>query len=287
MENVNWDQLFYYEDLVAYAKYLERHYKGLIHYESIGCSLDGRDIFMVKVGKGKDNVIATSGVHGREIVNPMVLLCMAEYYCEEFKDSLERISIYIVPVLNPDGYSIAIQGFDCLRTEQYRRMCERKHIPFYLWKYNARCVDINRNFPCITWEKKDVDDEAGSEPETAALMQLFQSVSSIGYVDYHSRGKQIYYHRKSLPEEYNKEQFRLACVLNTLTDYDLVPPKDEIEANDSGGNTVHYYSEEFCLPALTIETVDELACFPLSPHYQKETFEEIKLTPFVLFKDEN
>lgn len=285
MENVNWDQLFYYEDLVAYAKYLERHYEGLVQYESIGRSLDGRDIFMLKVGKGKDNIIVTGGVHGRESINPMVLLCMAEYYCEEFQAAMERISIYMVPVVNPDGYSIAIRGFDCLSSDIYRRMCERKHIPYYLWKYNARCVDINRNFPSLTWKKKDVKDEAGSEPETSALMELFQSISSIGYIDYHSRGKQIYYHRKSLTENYNREQFRIACVLNTLTGYELVPPKDEIEPDDSGGNTVHYYSEQFCLPALTIETVDELAYFPLSPHYQKETFEEIKMTPFVFLKD--
>lgn len=286
MENVNWDQLFYYEDLVAYAKYLSSHYKGLIQYETIGRSLDGREIFLIKVGKGKENVILTGGVHGREAINPMVLLCMAEYYCEEFRNSLERVSLYIVPVLNPDGYCIAIQGFDCIKSEKNRRICELKHIPYYLWKYNARAVDINRNFPCLSWKKKDLNDAPASEPETVALMELFQNVSSIGYIDYHSRGKQIYYHRNSMPEDYNQAQFRYACLLNTLTNYELVAPQQEIEENDSGGNTVHYYSEEFCLPALTIETVDELACFPLSPHYQKDTFEEIKLTPFVFCKDD-
>lgn len=88
-----------------------------------------------------------------------------------------------------------------------------------------------------------------------------------------------------MTEEYNKEQHRLACLLSTLTGYVLMPEQKEIELNDSGGNTVHYYSEKFCMPAITIETVDELAYFPLSPHYQKGTFEEIKLTPFVFCKD--
>lgn len=285
MENVNWDQLFYYEDLVAYAKYLNCHYSELVQYESIGRSLDGRDIFLLKVGKGKDNIILTGGVHGRESVNPMVLLCMAEYYCEEFKDFLERVSIYMIPVVNPDGYTIAIRGFDSLKSDKYRRMCELRHIPYYLWKYNARCVDINRNFPAVSWRKKDLYDEAGSEPETKALMEFFQCTASLGYIDYHSRGRQIYYYRRSLPTEYNEEQYRLACLLNTLTDYELVDPDEEIEAKDSGGNTVHYYSEEFCLPAITIETVNDLAYFPLSPHYQKDTFNEIKLTPFVFCKD--
>lgn len=285
MENVNWDQLFYYDDLVAYAKYLAYHYSELIKYESIGRSVDGRDIFMLKIGKGERNIVLTGGVHGRESVNPMVLLCMAEYYCEEFCDFLERVAIYMVPVLNPDGYSIAIQGYDCIKSDKYRNAVKLKGLPHYMWKYNARGVDINRNFPCLSWKKKHLHDQAGSEPETCALMELFRSISSIGYIDYHSRGKQIYYHRNNMTEEYNKEQHRLACLLNTLTGYILMPEQKEIELNDSGGNTVHYYSEEFCMPAITIETVDELAYFPLSPHYQKGTFEEIKLTPFVFCKD--
>lgn len=285
MENVNWDQLFFYEDLVAYAKYLTSHYRELVKYESIGRSIDGRDIFLLKIGKGKENIIVTGGVHGRESINPMVLLCMAEFYCEELVFYLDKVCIYMVPVLNPDGYSIAIQGFDSISTVHYRNLCKNKGIPNYLWKYNARGIDINRNFPCLSWRKKHLHDVAGSEPETIALMQLFQCVPALGYIDYHSRGKQIYYHRQNMTEEYNQEQYHLACMLSAITDYELVPPVDEIEENDSGGNTVHYYSEEFGNPAITIETVDDLAVFPLSPHYQKNTFEEIKMTPFVFCRD--
>jgi len=285
MENVNWDQLFYYEDLVAYAKYLAAHYCGIIQYEVVGRSLDGRDIFLLKIGKGTRNIMLTGGVHGRESVNPMVMLCMAEYYCEEFREYLEQVAIYMIPLLNPDGYCVALQGFDCIKKEKYRIAMQAKGIPHFLWKYNARGIDINRNFPCKSWRKKTVKDVPGSEPETRVLMQLFQSVSSIGYIDYHSRGKQIYYYRNNMLPEYNKEQYHIASLLHTLTDYEMMPERKEIEENDSGGNTVHYYSETFSMPAITIETVDELAYFPLSAHYQKDTFEEIKLTPFVFCKD--
>jgi len=284
MENVNWDQLFYYEDLLAYAKYLQAHYPSQICLEVIGRSLDGRDIFMIKVGRGAQNIIITGGVHGRESVNPMVLLSMAEYYCEELSYYLEQVSIYIVPLLNPDGYMVSLCGFDSLKHCSYREAMKSKGIPFYLWKYNARGIDINRNFPCLTWKQKFLRDTPASEPETMALIYLFQQVPSIGYIDYHCRGKQIYYYRNSMSKEYNERQYRLACILSTITDYILMSPQSEIEAEDSGGNTVHFYSEEYKQPAFTIETVDELAVFPLSPHYQKDTFEEIKLTPFVFCK---
>jgi len=50
----------------------------------------------------------------------------------------------------------------------------------------------------------------------------------------------------------------------------------------SGGNTVHYFSEHFYKPAITIETVDENANFPLYYNYRKSTYEEIKLILFEL-----
>lgn len=285
MENVNWEQIFYYRDLVAYAKYLENHYKGLVTYNVIGRSADGRDIFLLILGSGKENIILTGGVHGRESVNPMVLLSMAEHYCEKFKEYLSKVCIYMVPLLNPDGYCIATEGYESIRSTSLRKNIVERKIPNYLWKYNARGVDINRNFPCVSWQKKSITDSAGSEVETKALMELFQEVSSVGFIDYHSRGKQIYYHRQSMSKQYNEEQYRLACLLNALTGYELVLPSEEIEKNDTGGNTVHYYSEQIKKPAITIETVDELAIFPLQPHYQKITFQEILFTPFIFCPD--
>lgn len=284
MENVNWDQLFYYEDLLAYAKYLETHYPQKISLEVIGKSLCGRDIFMIKAGTGLDNIVITGGVHGRESVNPMVLLSMIEYYCEELSYYLDQVTIYAIPLVNPDGYMISLCGFDTIKNNRYRENMKAKGIPYYLWKYNARGIDINRNFPCRSWRQKFPKDMPASEPETIALMYVFEQVPAIGYIDYHCRGKQIYYFRDSMSDEYNRNQYRLACILSTITDYVLMQPDTEIELGDSGGNTVHFVSEELNIPALTLETVDELAVFPLSPHYQRETFEEIKLTPFVFCK---
>ena len=46
---------------------------------------------------------------------------------------------------------------------------------------------------------------------------------------------------------------------------------------DTGGNTVHYFSEKFNKPALTIETVDDNASFPLDPKYRASVFDDLKL----------
>ena len=85
-----------------------------------------------------------------------------------------------------------------------------------------------------------------------------------------------------MPLSYNENQLKIAKRLKDITKYELVDPKNEIDYGDSGGNTVHYFSERFNKPALTIETVDEYATFPLDYKYRSSTFEELKLVLFEL-----
>lgn len=284
MYQINWTARYYYDDLIEFGKYLEKQYPAMVSFRVIGCSHDGRDIFMLKAGCGTENIILTGGVHGRETVNPIVLMAMIQDYCEHKNDWMERYSLYTVPLLNPDGYMIALRGFNIIRMERLRLAIKSKGIPYYLWKYNARGIDINRNFPSKTWQKKHRSDQPASEQETRALIRLFEEVPSIGYIDYHSRGKSIYYYRGSMDEVYNTQQYHLAGKLCMASNYMLVPRQDEIEAGDSGGNTVHFYSENTYMPAFTIETVEEEAVFPLKTCCQEPTFHEIVNTPFILME---
>ena len=188
-------------------------------------------------------------------------------------------TFYIVPLLNPDGYEIALGGFDTIRDPELRNQAMKMGIPYEEWKANARGVDINRNFPSVTWRPKFPGDRPGSENETKALMHLFDLIPAAGYLDLHSRGKTIYYYKGNMPKEYNERQKYIADRLREVTGYELMPPESEIEAMDSGGNTVHYFSEQFHQPAITIETVPDLEPFPLDVRHQRPAFEEIYLAP--------
>jgi g-D-glutamyl-meso-diaminopimelate peptidase len=248
----------------------------------IGISHDDRDILLLKVGVGDKNVILTAGVHGRESINPIVLMKMMEYYCEENFNHLKDYTFYVVPLLNPDGYMIAQRGFNVIRNEELRLAAKEKDISYREWKFNARGIDINRNFPSFSWRPKHANDFPGSENETKALMQLMDSIPSIGYIDYHSRGEEIYYYRDRMSKAYNQRQKEIADRLADDTGYTLVPPEEEISASDTGGNTVHYYSEQTKQPAFTIETVPDEATFPLSIVYQAQTFHEVLYTPLIM-----
>jgi g-D-glutamyl-meso-diaminopimelate peptidase len=308
------DTCYSYNKLVSDAKKLAKQYEGILQYVTIGKSHDNRDIVLLKLGVGQKYMICCAGVHARETVNPIVLMRIAEYYAdlyvnhrqrktnllkrlnyptqlseEEYEQMLYGTCIYellqtytilFVPLLNPDGYMISLEGFDTITDPQLKQKCLELQISNTEWKFNARGVDINRNFPSRLWSPKYENDHAASENETKALIFLFHEYKSRGFLDFHSRGKSIYYYRSVMPDSYNNKQLEIAGRLKKITNYELVEPENEVESGDSGGNTVHYFSEHFKRPALTIETVDEEASFPLENKYRYSTFEELKLVIF-------
>lgn len=195
---------------------------------------------------------------------------------------LNTFTILFLPLLNPDGYMIAMTGFQSIRDGTIREAAEGKGTGYESWKYNARGIDINRNFPSKLWKPKEPGDYAASENETKALIYVFHHYRIKGFIDLHSRGNEIYYYRSTMSQIYNDRQLRIATRLKEITGYGLVPPEEEVDPGDSGGNTVHYFSEHFYQLALTIETVEEEADFPLDNHCRQIVFDDLKLVVFEL-----
>lgn len=246
-----------YDEMLSDARALQRKYTGLVECETIGYSVCGRRIIMLRIGCGTKTAFISAGIHGRESINTPVLMKLAEFYAkkyssEEYKDKNGGLfSCYcfnIVPLVNPDGYMEAVT--DYLKRDN---------------KYNSNGIDINRNFPSALWRPgRTCGCMPGSEPETKALISAFKSHPSFIYIDIHSRGECIYYYRKAMDEAYNRKQYEIALRLCKITGYRLMPPETEISDNDSGGNSVHYYSEQFHMPAITIETLPDEEQFPLN-----------------------
>ena len=304
-----------YEDFISDVEALSKKYNS-IKYVTIGKSHDNRDIAMLRLGMGKRYILFCGGVHGRETINPIVLLKIAEYYAYQYEDYikhkkignqritditvnikkqyepmifkrcvyelLQTYTILIIPLLNPDGYMISLYGYEAVKNQALRNRIKGMGIKHFEWKYNSRGVDINRNFPSRLWKPKGKGDYAASENETKALIQVFHQYRIKCFLDFHSRGKSIYYYRSAMSGEYNDKQLHIAKRLAHVTKYELNDSRNEIEPDDSGGNTVHYFSERFNKPALTIETVDENAAFPLDYKYRAITFDELKLVPLEL-----
>ena len=282
-----------YEDIFQEMEELSRQYPDFTVCRSIGTSHDGREIPMMRVGLGKKTMVLTAGIHGRESVNPILLVKMLEDYCQAFEMQEERYgyqvqslldgcSVAVIPLVNPDGYEIALRGFSVIHNPMLRQLCKMKEIGWQHWKYNARAVDINRNFPCRSYIQQQLGEYPASEKETQALIQVFRDYDTLGYVDFHSRGRIIYYYRQAMPFAYNQRNHKLARYLQKLSDYSLGKREEEYLSRLNGGRPVNYFSEFLGKPAITVETVEEDASYPLDPAYQEKTYREICALPLEL-----
>lgn len=281
---------FSYEEILQNMESLSETYSEFSICRMMGTSHDDRQIPMIRIGLGIDSLVLTAGIHGRESVNPVLLLKMAEEYCQAYADdeeiagysvreALNKCSICIVPLVNPDGYEIALNGYERIRNPILRQLCKIRGIDSEHWKYNARGVDVNRNFPCKSYIQQQLGEYPASENETQALMRVFEEYETIGYIDFHSRGRIIYYYRHAMPFSYNQRNHKLARYMQKLSDYSIGKREEEYLSRLNGGTPVNYYSELLKKPAITVETVEEEAGYPLDPSYQEKTYAEIRALP--------
>lgn len=295
MSIIRLNKRYTYDELMEVIYILTETYKFQINLRIIGKSHDERKIPLLEIGKGKEVLLSTAGVHGRESVNPLIILKIVEEYCQAYEKKvkidgldvarlLKDYKLCFIPLLNPDGYVIAIEGFDKIRNPILRQNLKMKNIAYESWKYNGRGIDINRNFPAKSYITQNPGESPESERETKALIEVFHEYNTIAYLDFHSRGRIIYYYREAMPFLYNQKGQHLAEGIQRVSGYKLGEPEEELLTKTSGGNTVHYYSEQYKKPAITIETIEDEAAFPLDIHYQEQTFQEIHRIPLVLLE---
>lgn len=290
------NQRYSYQDIFASMQVLSQSFPEFTICRIIGQSHDDRQIPMMRVGLGMETLVCTAGIHGRENVNPVLLLRMIEEYCTAYRENasidgidvfrlLNQYSICFIPMVNPDGYEIAMHGFGIIHNPLLRRMCRRRNINPQDWKYNARGVDINRNFPSKSYIQQQLQEYPASELETQTLMRIFQDYETLAYLDFHSRGNIIYYYRQAMPHTYNAHCRHLAKHLQRASGYILGKKEEEFMSSLNGGNSVHFYSETIGRPAITIETVEDDASYPLATAYQGDAYQRIHTLPLILLQE--
>lgn len=283
-------QRYTYLDICMSLQLLADCYSEIAVCRTAGRSQDGRRIPMLRLGLGRQNLVCTAGIHGREAVNPVLLLKMIEEYGQAFRFQrriagfevralLKRYAILFLPLLNPDGYEVARTGFSAISNPLYRRMARARRIFHRDWKLNARGVDINRNFPSRSYVRQQLCEYPGSELETQTIMRVFQSYETAGYLDFHSRGKILYYYRNAMPHTYNQRCRRYARQLQALCGYALGNRREEQTDGSGGGNSVHFYSENTGNPAITVETLGADTEFPAPVSSQEEAYREVRALP--------
>ena len=96
--------IYKYENLLRDINELKKTYPQTPVY-SIGKSVDGKELYAIKIGNGSRKVFLNGCHHGMEWLTAKILIEFAkDISCEQ---STMSTTVYIVPMVNPDGVEIS------------------------------------------------------------------------------------------------------------------------------------------------------------------------------------
>ena len=139
----------------------------------IGTSAGGHDIVMHHFGTGATELLFVGGIHGGYSWNTVLVAYELIDYLEAHPEVVpETVRVNVLPVLNPDGLE-AVVGTTGRFSRADVPASRTATVP---GRFNARGVDLNRNFDCRwqetgRWQQREVSGGTAplSEPESRAL----------------------------------------------------------------------------------------------------------------------
>lgn len=261
---------------------------------SIGKSVWGRDLYYIRLGHGKKKISYNGAHHGMEWITSAMLMEFAkDFLAAQQADKClcgfsvralcEKVSLYIIPMVNPDGVELSANGLP-----QWLNNDERSSLikyngseNFTRWQANARGVDLNHNYDAMWQQSKAMENEyeifgpgptrfSGdaplSEPESRALAE-FTVKHDFGMVlAFHSQGKVIYqgFQGKEPPVS-----------LKIANAFELISPykTDTTEGIASYGGYKDWFVDKFRRPGFTVEVGEGINPLPYEnlPVIYKET----------------
>jgi len=263
------DKPYTYKSLQQDLEKLNEKYRDQIEIKSIGTTHFGKEIWGIKLGSGKTNIVLIGAHHGREWLTSALLMNMLENYAEAYQngrrigfkstDILNQVSIWFIPMLNPDGVYIQqtnLESFPAYHQKQLLLMNEGSK-NFKRWKANGMGVDLNRQYPA-GWKKLNQQPSnpsyafyKGKRPleakEVIALTQFIKEIKPTIAVAYHTAGREIFWNYKN-GENLNRD-YKIAKRISRLTNYKLANPDPEA----FGGGFTDWFITTYHKPALTIE----------------------------------
>ena len=249
-----------------------------------GKSVFGRKLYAIKVGEGSPVGLAQYAIHGREFITARLALWHAQI-------GVEKGSVWLVPLVNPDGallsevgISSAIGEINTKRLLQYNGGSR----DFSLWKANGRGVDLNVNFDAkwgkgaknvtVAGAENYIGKKPFSEPETLALKRFTQKIRPDYTVSYHTKGEEIYWYFYQSMRDCARDK-RLAMALCRSTGYPLKSAKGSV------GGYKDWCIESLHIPSFTIEAGADDFTHPLGEKGLKNIVERNRYALYDLSKE--
>jgi murein tripeptide amidase MpaA len=262
-------QNYTYETMLYDFKELTTWYPDYTSLVEIGRSVDGRRIYALKLGNGKEEVFVNGSHHAREHMTTNLLMEMIDQYAYAYQQNqsiegynvrtiLDKTSLWFVPMVNPDGVTLVQKGYKSAKNPANVLKLNKNSKDFKAWKANIRGVDLNRQYPadwaniCCDPGKPGPQNYKGkkplSEPEAKALYDFTLAHDFKAAAAYHSSGEILYWHFHQGLSAYKRDA-ALAKKISNKTGYSLVPAM----RNPSGGGYTDWFIQSQKKPGFTPE----------------------------------
>jgi len=199
-----------------------------VNRQEIGLSTLGKQIYSYRIGSGNLKVGLVFAIHGNE-VGTVKLARQLLHYLYSHTSDFNNLTVFIVPILNVDGYDAALSNPDYWNGGRFGR-------------FNNNNVDLNRNFDVAsfvnesTWsfgknysEKMMVfcGQNGNSEPETKALTSFIEKENVKMIYSFHNSGGDL------LPGQ-NQISKEVANIFSKMTGYEILSNNEWLNLKQSG-----------------------------------------------------
>src|SRR5574344_522590 len=269
--NVNYT----YENLRDNLIMLKQKYN-FIDIGSIGKSVLKRDIYGIKIGVGNKKIFYSGAIHANEWITAVLLMKFLEDYAEAYNNNkmiygydaqkiYNDVSLYLVPMINPDGGELVTGGLENVESEYVKFQNISKNFPWISfpngWKANANGVDLNLQFPAEWNKAKEIKYNQGfdrpsprdfpgygplTEPEALAIydFSLYHNFDLV--IAYHTQGEEIYWQFLNYQPDESK---KIGNLFASVSGYQLA----DTPYSSSVAGYKDWFLQQYRRPGFTIE----------------------------------
>ncbi|MBU3220206.1 M14 family metallopeptidase [Clostridium algidicarnis] len=240
----------------------------------LGKSVLEKNLYYIKLGNGPNEVFYNAAHHSLEWITSTLLMKFIEDFSKAYsedgiingyriKDIFNKSTIYIVPMVNPDGVDLVIDGLKRDNPYYSRLIQWNKGSSDFSkdWQANIRGVDLNHNYDASWALSKQAEVVYGiygpgptrysgpypeSEPETKSLADFTRAHNFRLVIAYHTQGEVIYWkYLNIIPNDSRK----IAEMFSKASGYIL----SETTGIVSYAGYKDWFIERFVRPGYTIE----------------------------------
>ena len=254
---------------------------------SIGSSVMGKQLYYLRLGRGANQVFYNASHHANEWITTPVLMKFFEDYAEavatggsifgaEADSLIRQTSLYIVPMVNPDGVDLVTGAMP--RSSPYYMRALRisgnyPNIPFPSgWQANILGTDLNLQYPAGWEQAREIKFAEGftspapesfvgtaplSAPESAAVYQFTRANNFSIVLAYHTQGKVIFWKFLDIEPPFGRQ---IAEQFSSVSGYEV----SETPYESSYAGYKDWFILQYNRPGYTIEAGQGVNPMPIS-----------------------